>query len=955
MQAQVSAIAALIILAGHAPAQTTPQPTYYPQCWFWQLPDNAAFVRDQNSLPHLNKKFVPALNVIIGPGTTPEEAVAQGKQRVLLLHSLGLYFPDRFALLPQNFKSEQYGPPLSALIHPNDALDLNIDNDPQNTNDWTRAGIDTEDVDEDGDNTDDLEHAASDKLRRQYLNPWLDSGTVYASNYHADFADRWRTASITFPQQPNNPVPNEMPIPARIMFDNEEPLTNAGGNMFTFLFNQIASDARYATHGIPGFPGGGSTAGNYVGHKTMQELWNQARNNYTGPFNTLTNNAFIAFNPWLPTTPRAVEEQESIPRYDTGWERWNPETLPLFNQDIGIWYMKLCQRARDAGKSSAIYSQWQDGFVRYDPVSDLPLGPFAQISNYGDFDCTPGTQDLGWHYDGKIITPSGALAPGALLRSNDRGQYDTFGNGVTRDRRSSGRWFLRDDYRASADLSAPVLYLAHNQPVAAGAIQLNPYVPTGHPDRIETRWTSSLREHRQTIESIVTSCFSEMTLVAADFQLAPWKSISPWIVPPGTSANEDGRDPVYAISMDESRRQLQLLRSKRIEDIQVFNPAAGSSWETARSDRYTDFIHVYRQVFEPRLRALGPRFGLWEPWPYPTGATLTTLAGIGATPPLEHVSDTNPRYIDRSPVLPELAPRYATVHEINDAGGNVFKSTSAPRVAGVFVETNLLDVDATMPANESYRIIVEAEVELLAGPGVSSATFTSALANMSVPCGYNLDVRGIVELRHYATGQMYKLKLAERSDDLYSFAVPLTAPAGAGQGTSPVSLVRMLGTAGDVGDPLRVSVSVRREFTLPVCIVALGSAGQSVRNFMNTATSGATFAVSFQLQPAINGTANYPVSMLRVRYDLLQVSRVDTSGGCETWGGGGGGPIGEEPLFAVQMAPADVDNSGDISQDDVEIFFNAFPSGGGEADQNVDGEVTSEDIVQFLQSYSGDE
>jgi hypothetical protein len=245
--------------------------------------------------------------------------------------------------------------------------------------------------------------------------------------------------------------------------------------MFTFLFNQIASDARYATHGIPGFPGGGSTAGNYVGHKTMQELWNQARNNYTGPFNTLTNNAFIAFNPWLPTTPRAIEEQELIPRYDTGWERWNTETLPLFNQDIGIWYMKLCQRARDAGKYSAIYSQWQEGFVRYDPGSGLPLGPFAKISNYGDFDCTPGMQDLGWHYDGKITTPSGALAPGALLRSNDRGQYDTFGNGVTRDRRSSGRWFLRDDYRASADLSAPVLYLAHNQPVAAGAIQLNPY------------------------------------------------------------------------------------------------------------------------------------------------------------------------------------------------------------------------------------------------------------------------------------------------------------------------------------------------------------------------------------------------------------------------------------------------------------------------------------------------
>jgi hypothetical protein len=306
-------------------------------------------------------------------------------------------------------------------------------------------------------------------------------------------------------------------------------------------------------------------------------------------------------------------------------------------------------------------------------------------------------------------------------------------------------------------------------------------------------------------------------------------------------------------------------------------------------------------------------------------------------------------------VLPEIAPRYATVHEINDAGGNVFKSTTAPRVAGVFVETNLLDVDATMPDNESYRIIIEAEVELLAGPGVSSVTFTSALANASVPCGYNLDVRGIVELKHYASEQMYKLRLAERSDDLYSFAVPLTAPPGAGQGTSPVSLVRMLGTAGNAADPLRASVSVRREFTLPACIVALGSAGQSVRNFVNTATSGATFAVSFQLQPAISGTTNYPLSMLRVRYDLLQVSRVDTSGGCETWGGGGGGPIGEEPLFAMQMPSADVDSSGDIGSDDVDIFFNAFENGGGEADQNVDGVVTPEDIVQFLQSYSGDE
>jgi hypothetical protein len=31
---------ALLAFSGLALGQTTPQPTYYPQCWFWQLPAN---------------------------------------------------------------------------------------------------------------------------------------------------------------------------------------------------------------------------------------------------------------------------------------------------------------------------------------------------------------------------------------------------------------------------------------------------------------------------------------------------------------------------------------------------------------------------------------------------------------------------------------------------------------------------------------------------------------------------------------------------------------------------------------------------------------------------------------------------------------------------------------------------------------------------------------------------
>lgn len=73
---QVSAITALVVLAGSASAQTTPQPTYYPQCWFWQLPDNAAFVRGENSLPQLEKRFGLALNVIRGVSRQGEATAA---------------------------------------------------------------------------------------------------------------------------------------------------------------------------------------------------------------------------------------------------------------------------------------------------------------------------------------------------------------------------------------------------------------------------------------------------------------------------------------------------------------------------------------------------------------------------------------------------------------------------------------------------------------------------------------------------------------------------------------------------------------------------------------------------------------------------------------------------------------------------------------------------------------
>ncbi len=79
---RVTAITALSLVAssGRALRQSSPRPTCCPQYWFWQLPDSAAFVRGDNSLPRLDTRFGPALNVILD-GSRHGKATAARAQK----------------------------------------------------------------------------------------------------------------------------------------------------------------------------------------------------------------------------------------------------------------------------------------------------------------------------------------------------------------------------------------------------------------------------------------------------------------------------------------------------------------------------------------------------------------------------------------------------------------------------------------------------------------------------------------------------------------------------------------------------------------------------------------------------------------------------------------------------------------------------------------------------------
>jgi hypothetical protein len=982
MQAvQVSAIAALIMVAGHAGGQTTSQPTYYPQCWFWQLPtnDDAVLVKNENAKAHLSRRFIPLINIYTDTSTSPQQAVTQGIARINHASSLGLFYPDKLGFMPQNFKQESNGPLEGRLISESDMIDFDTDSTLPN-GDPNPYG----DPDPDYPQPWDVPPTTAAAIRAfnvfEKKNPFLTDGIGDAYAWNLEFAQLWRD-NPTFITLANGDL-IELPVPVRICLDNEDALTNTGPNLYPFALVCSANEDtlpgvtgqvpitqnRFHTYGIAGFPGGSATVG-VLGHKTLKQMWDEARGGTLGGDNFGATFAaqhvgtpFASANPWLSELPAPIVNlSNNDPRAWQDWTDGSGQSALVPNQEVGIWYMKLNQRIKDGAKKLSTYDIWTWAF-RDDTGVVFNPQPYAKISNYGDFDCKPGVQDFGWHYDGKINGN-----PGALVRTNDRGQYDTFAHYAGREKRSSGRWFLRDDYRASSDFSSPVLYVAN---VAAGfetrAQQNNPYLPPSHPDYQEDRWDASLREHRQTLESIITSCMTTPGLVSTLDMSAPWKTISPWIVPEGVNWVEDENDVVRLLERDESRRQLSLLRSKAISDLQIFNPGSGTGngpgqWEDNRSDHYPDFIHVYRQVFEPQLRWRGapapnyplfPRHGLFEPATFGAGATVWDLAGNGISnrPSIENVLDTNPRLVSTNPVV--MQPLYASVHESGIGGGNVFNASPTTRNAGFFVEANLREADLSVLPNQSYRINIEAEVELIAAPTLTRAQFEAALATPLVPCGFNIDLRGVLELRKSGSSALYRLRFDEHPSDPWVFAVPLDAPQGFGQ-TGRQSLVRILGTQGNVADPLRASVSVRREFTLPGCVSVSPNATMSIGEFINSATSGADFAVSFQWRPGVAGTTSYPNSLMRVRYDLIQVSRIDAPVGCPVPGGGGGG--GEEPMMAAMQVPsADVDRSGDVTMEDADIFFAAFQYGGGEADQNVDGEISPQDIVEFLESFSGE-
>jgi hypothetical protein len=219
--------------------QTAPiGPNYYPQCWFWQLPadDDLSTVTDANE-SHTFQRFVPLINIYTDPSFTPQQAVEQGISRIIFASELGVFYPEKFGFMPQNFKQDRNGPLEGRLISQADMIDFDTD-----------SRLPNGDPNPDGDpfpdypppwNVPPITAAAIRAFNVfERKNPFLTDGIGDAYAWNLEFAQLWRD-NPTFITLANGDL-IELPVPVRICLDNEDALTNTGPNLYPFALVRAA-------------------------------------------------------------------------------------------------------------------------------------------------------------------------------------------------------------------------------------------------------------------------------------------------------------------------------------------------------------------------------------------------------------------------------------------------------------------------------------------------------------------------------------------------------------------------------------------------------------------------------------------------------------------------------------------------------------------------------------------
>lgn len=373
-----------------------------------------------------------------------------------------------------------------------------------------------------------------------YLQPWMTHGRAKVRLWMEQFLDAYSQQTYT----PTGGVPTPLPIPARFHFDTEQVLTNCCDVNYVRILEALPLDDRWDDDGEPVMPF----------NLTLKDLYLQAKEDYDWPYESLRDALFASRD-------EGVNHEDNRPYF--------------------LWYMRLCQAARD-------YAMFDAAYVPIRQHWPAPLTP-PLVSNYGDANTDGQRDSFGWYTTGGYTLDPASFNPTAANECI-RGHINTRPHG---DRYLPEHLDANGDYRSlwlvrpgvtSADFSAPYLYTYYSEHSSGNLNYYLPPGPLGTPP--ESLWDASLRNHRHWIESILNSAGG-----------AP-AAITPWVAMVGTTTEKTHQDPPppYAITAEDCRRQLAMLRAKDIRELLLW-------WDssTGQAQDWDHYQRIVDQVYTPSL------------------------------------------------------------------------------------------------------------------------------------------------------------------------------------------------------------------------------------------------------------------------------------------------------------------------------------------------------------------
>lgn len=837
----------------------------------------------------------PNLKMMIeGWVTTPEATAAGvcGLIRNYVFYS-GHLAEDQICIVLQNFAAGDEGAAgTTHLFHPDDGIEI----DPL---EW---------IVQQGHNTSD---------RNPNRNPWLDAGITRAATWMEGFLDAYDAWWANPANTDELPLGWVKPVPKEFRFDTEVHVAVVGGANYSFLLERTSLDPRWTdpNHPIRGFT------------KTGQELWDEAATVYG----------------WPGTVAAAVNHVRPTDDFGTYLG------APFDNQKPYLWWSEICSRVIETAMKECAY----DVIKAHDPAD--PRWALVKCSDYQAANADGATDSLlSWHqvrlFNDGARSPHAATNP-VWRRTDRRAMRDESWHSahpsalvdpalvanevVLLDNRQPVliHWSSTTRTRRG-DFSAPPLYAAWNearvrQPVVylkldPGDNDFNPSTPV---ETEESRWMSTMRVHRLSIESMIGT------------ESDAFEFFQPWVQPPLSSWANPNIPPVAndTFTREDFRNQLAYLQGVNVQSLSTYNASGcflrrvwnpqtgqfeevytcatpGNPFPSGWVQQFQAFAEEYAGVYGPRVASFGPGLG------HLIGDTL----GVLDDP--ERLWYTLPRGTGAA-----RGHYSATIQSKKPFWNGVGYLTMYPAVSETIV-----DFENVESGNYS-RLQLNIEAEVKATPGMPMSRNAAGQATT---------LRGQVFAWDWNNNAWIDITRTPRMQDrhpeiAYEGGLPLCVDC------PPGPIQYGFYTPGAQGMP-DAQDATRRFFLFPhSCTPGTGT----YRSFVNAGRVRVKLVhLLYEAQPAPDLTGDGVIDpAFTTKFDLVQLVNVFTGAEavsvtpCPPEDGGG-------MIDSMTSQGADVDFSGAADMLDAELFMAEWSEGAPAADFDQSGIIDGDDVIEFVEA-----